>query len=226
MATNDNPYASPQSTTVDGVRLPPRLTITRMFALLVVGVAGGAALGALTNSVNGALSPQYFRDVMGWYGANIWASAVGQGALEGVIYGLAYGVIFIGIIAVASLRRCRFQIALRYVGVTFALAFAFWLIGGAIAVAFAWLFPNLCDSRFFGDDFTWPALGFYAWVRGSIWGAVCGGVCSVFLTNLIYAFRHRRANLLEFHSMKLGSQVNGPRNVAEAVISDGKVNTT
>jgi hypothetical protein len=197
-----------------------------MLALLIVGVAGGAALGALTNSVNGALSPQYFRDVMDWYGSNIWTSAVGQGALEGVIYGLAYAVIFIGIIATASRRRCRFQIALRYAGVTFALALAFWLLGGAVAVAFAWLCPNLCDPDFFGDHFTWPALGYYAWVRGSIWGVVYGGLCSVFLTNAIYAFRHRRANLLEFNSMKLGSQGNVPRIGTEEVVGGGNVDAT
>lgn len=211
MNTIDNPYASPRSLTVDDIPISPRLTTRRMIALTGIGLIAGAALGSITNSVNGALSPQYFRDVMDWYGSNIWISAVGQGALEGAIYGLAYVLIFIALIAGISRRRCGFRTAIRYVGLTFSLAFTFWLLGGAIAVAFARLFPNLCDPVFFGDQYTWPALVCYAWVRGSIWGAVFGGLFSVLITNVIYTLRHRRANLLEFKSLKLRATNHPPQ---------------
>jgi hypothetical protein len=75
MAMIENPYASPQSATVADIQIVPRLTATRMLAVLLVGLGGGAVLGTLTNSVNGALSPQYFRDVMGWRGSDIWISS-------------------------------------------------------------------------------------------------------------------------------------------------------
>ncbi|MEQ8789689.1 MAG: hypothetical protein RIC55_25565 [Pirellulaceae bacterium] len=199
----ENPYATPQSLAVDDLQIPPRLTIRRMTALLGVGLAGGATFGALTNCINGALSPQYFRDVMDWYGPNIWLSAVGQGVLEGICYGLVYAIIFVVLIAAVSRRRCHFHTAVRYARHTFSLALGFWLLGGTIAVGFAWLLPHLCDPRFFGNQIAWPAIARYAWVRGSIWGEIYGGLTSVFLTNAIYAIRHRPADLIESDSVKV-----------------------
>ncbi len=150
-------------------------------------------LGALTNAVNGAVSPQYFRDVMGWHGENIWLSAIGQGVFEGCLYGLADTIVFVVMIAVISRRRCEFQTVIRYVGLTFVFAFGFWIFGGLIAAGLSWFIPHRLDPRFFGDLFPWPAAGCHAWVRGSIEGIVFGGLCSVFLTTAIYAIRHRRA---------------------------------
>lgn len=209
MPDRDNPYTSPQC--IDRtIRIPSRFTARRMLALLSVGVSGGALLGVLTNSVNGAVSPQYFRDVMGWSGSHIWLRAVGEGALEGAGYALAYGILFMILIATVSQRRCRFRTAMRYVGFTFALALGFWLLGGAAAVACAWLFPSVCNPRYFGHNITWPAFGCYAWVRGSIQGIVDGGLASVLITSAVYARRHRAVDRAEYDTLVLASQDTSP----------------
>jgi hypothetical protein len=181
-----------------------------MLALLSLGGAGGALMGVLTNSVNGAVSPQYFHDVMGWSGSHISLRAVGEGALEGAVYALAYGILFIILIATVSQRRCRFRTAMRYVGFTFALALGCWLYGGAAAVVCAWAIPSVCDHHYFGDDITWPAFGCYAWVRGSIWGVVYGGLGSVLITSAVYARRHRAIDLAEYNRLVSASQDTSP----------------
>ena len=56
-------------------------------------VVGCAALGALTNSVNGLISPEYFRTILGWVylsDMDVWRASIAQGILEGVIFGLRH----------------------------------------------------------------------------------------------------------------------------------------
>jgi hypothetical protein len=184
---SENPYESPQVPEYFGLSLPPRLTWRHIIGLLFVGVAGGACLGAVTNAVNGALSPRYFIDVMGWRReTNIWVASILWGILEGAAFGLAYAFVFMALISFASHRRCRFSHALRYGLVTLALAFGFWILGGASGVAYADIFRDRCDHRFFGYHDEWPSLARYAWVRGSIWGIESGGFLAVLITNAHY----------------------------------------
>ncbi len=201
-AEPDNPFASPQ-VNAGFLPLPPRLTFKRMLALLLIGLSGGAALGAFTNVFNGAISPAYFRRIMGW-NDNIWLLAIRQGALEGALYGFAYALLFIVIIAFVSRRRCHFRTALWYVGLAFTIVFAFWFLGGLILTTAAWCVPELRRTWYCGYLRTWPAAGQYAWVAGSIFAGVRGGLVAVLVTNTVYAFRHRRADLEE--SRSLGSQ--------------------
>jgi len=42
-----------------------------LIGLAVTGILIGAALGALTNSINGLVSPLYFRNVLGWQDINV-----------------------------------------------------------------------------------------------------------------------------------------------------------
>lgn len=180
MAT-DNPYASPLADIES--HLPARLTASQMLGLISIGLLGGAVLGMFTNSINGAASPQYFRDVMGWDGPDIWGSAVRQGALEGSIYGAFFATVLTAIIAVVSGRRCSFRTALRYEGCGFAATIACWLLGGAFSVAYALVVPGACGQ------FGWQCLG-YAWVGGSIVAGVNGGLLATILCGGLYARRH------------------------------------
>jgi hypothetical protein len=70
-----------------------------MIGLAFTGVVLGAFLGALTNSVNGWVSPTYFRNIMRWHDvADIWRASIAQGILEGLMFGLAFSVIFVAVI--------------------------------------------------------------------------------------------------------------------------------
>jgi hypothetical protein len=190
MLAPENPYASPTPIADDVVQLPPRFTLTSMTALVGFGVGGGAVLGAMTNAINGAVSPQFFRNVMGWDNSNIWLSAVGQGMLEGSLYGFGYAVLFNLIIGTLSRRRCRFPTALRYAGLVFGLSTICWFLGGAFGVAINEWLPQVSAVRGGG----------YAWVKYSILGIVRGGLASVFLACAIYALRHRPADLIAARS--------------------------
>ena len=54
----------------------------------------GGFIGAITNMINGAISPNYFRIVMGWDFEDIWIASVAQGIFEGLIYGVIFSLIF------------------------------------------------------------------------------------------------------------------------------------
>lgn len=186
-----NPYASPQSPEGDVSPFPGRMTRKHIAGLVAIGTSGGVLLGGLTNIVKGALSPEYFRDVMGWYydARTIWLASVGQGMLEGAVYGLVYSVVFSSLISFVSNRQCSFGVAVRYGLVTLALAAAMWILGGACGVAWVLVLPDYSPPALFGYHESWFSRVAYAWVRGSIWGIVHGGLLCVVLVNLRYCLR-------------------------------------
>lgn len=185
-----NPYASPQSPEGAASPFPAQMTLKHIAGLVAIGTGGGMLLGGLTNMVNGAVSPGYFRDVMGWYDVrNIWLGSVGEGMLEGAIYGLVYSVVFSILISVVSNRQCPFGVAVRYGLVTLALAAAMWVFGGTCGVAWVLTLPDHSPPAFFGYHTSWLSRVSYAWVRGSICGIVDGGLLCVVLTNLHYCLR-------------------------------------
>jgi hypothetical protein len=182
-----NPYASPNYSGVDEGTLPPKLTLRRASILVPVGVVGGILLGAVTNAVNGAVSPQYFSDVMRWdWDAfpGIWLASIRQGMLEGTADGLGYSLLFVTLTCILTDRRCHLKVAIKYGVIALAVALSFWAIGGACGVAYAAFLPDHCDSRFFGWHDSIGSLLCYAWVRGSIWGIVYGGLPSVVITSI------------------------------------------
>ena len=55
--------------------------ITIFFVALTCVFTGGF-IGAITNMINGAVSPNYFRIVMRWDFQDIWTASVAQGILS------------------------------------------------------------------------------------------------------------------------------------------------
>ena len=177
-----------------GGGLPPRRSTVRIFftannfLLLLVGAAGASILGALTNSLNGWLSPQYFRDVMGWAGTDVWSDTVREGMLEGVCFGTAYALMFVTLIAAMSRGEYRLNVAIRYALIGFAAALASWFAGGIVAIIYVYWVPD-ANPRFFGWHFDRTTRMAYGWVRGSIWGIVFGGPFVATLSAALYALR-------------------------------------
>ncbi len=61
------------------------------FVTLLTSPQGGGILGALTNYINGNVSPLYFQNVMHWNGvSDVPGAAIGQGIFEGLICGLIF----------------------------------------------------------------------------------------------------------------------------------------
>jgi hypothetical protein len=190
-----NPYAAPQTLSHE-CAFRRALTWHGAAALCAIGSLGGAVLGILTNAVNGAVSPHFFRDVMQWEDVeSIWWAAVGQGAFEGAVRGLAYGLLFVVLICFACGRQAEFRVLIRYALAALCMALMFWVLGGAIAIAIAYVLPDWCSPRFFGPFVEWSLRARYAWVRGSIWGITYGGGLAVVLTYLVYAIREREQTM-------------------------------
>ena len=57
----------------------------------------------VTSSVNGRVSPLYFRSTMRWDDMeDIWQASISQGILEGILFGLAFAVIFTAVVGLVS----------------------------------------------------------------------------------------------------------------------------
>ena len=151
-----------------------------LFATFVSGVIASAVLGALTNAINGAVSPAYFVINLRFDdGEHLWRACIAQGVLEGIAFGVAFSLIFAIGVGVITRAACTYTFALRHLSGIVLGGMAGSLIGGVLAMLLALLSPPL-----FRDLFRAPAdfgaLLRYAWVGGSILGLQVGGfVCLI-----------------------------------------------
>jgi hypothetical protein len=153
-----------------------------LFGIAVTGVFASAALGAVTNAVNGLVSPQYFVTILGWRGVeDVWRASIAQGIFEGLCFGVFFSLVFTAGVGIITRASCRYGFAVRHLLGIVAGAFVCWLIGGVAAMGLASLSPEFYRRAFIGvpDEFG-PMLA-YAWVGGSIWGVQLGGLVSVVL---------------------------------------------
>jgi hypothetical protein len=160
-------------------------------ALLAVGA--GAVLGALTNAVNGAVSPAYFRNILRWHHVeDIWRAAIAQGVFEGLIYGVIFSLIFTLVVGLVSKARASFGFALKHLALAGGIALLAWCLGGATAMGLAMLSPDFYRSTFIGVPSEFGEMLKYAWVGGSIWGVLFGAVLSVIIATIMAAADWRR----------------------------------
>ena len=152
------------------------IRISTPFATFIVAIVGGGALGAVTNFINGWVSPLYFQNIMRWeHVENIPRAAIAQGIFEGLICGLVFGTIFVVATSLISKLRAPISYSLSYLGLFFASALIAWLVGGCLAMLLAFLSPDFYKHAFIGVPDDAPSMIRYAWVGGSIWGVQFGG---------------------------------------------------
>jgi hypothetical protein len=54
-----------------------------LVGLAVTGILAGAGLGALTNGINGWVSPLDFRNILRWHDVDdVWRASIAQGIFE------------------------------------------------------------------------------------------------------------------------------------------------
>ena len=170
---------------------------TQPIALLLIAataIVGGAVIGASTNAINGAVSPIYFRNIMRWHDVeNIWRATIAQGIFEGLIYGIMFSVVFTLVVGLVSRARCSFTFAFRHLLAIVVAIYCCWAAGGFIAIALATLSPEFYRNTFIGVPDTFGPMLRYAWVGGSIWGAMFGGLVAVMIGSVVFAVRWRRS---------------------------------
>jgi hypothetical protein len=165
-----------------------RLSWLQIVALLMVGPLLSSAFGAVTNCVNGAVSPEFFTDVMG-YAGDQWRLSVRNGIIKGALFGLAYGTMFVVLILAVSHRRCIWHTAMRYAVLTIFFAVLLWCVGGVFGVGYVWIAKNDAGRMFGHNLMPMDDRLRYAWVRGSIFAVEHGGFIAVTLSIVVYALR-------------------------------------
>ncbi len=164
-----------------------------LLSVCISCIAAGALIGVSTNAVNGAISPDYFRGVMRWHEIEaIWRASVAQGLIEGLVYGVVFSAIFTAVVGRVSRVRCPTSFALSHLAGIVGAVYCCWVLGGAIAVGIAAWSPEFFRKTFVGvPEEVGPMLR-YAWVGGSVWGAMLGGVLAVVVGSFLFGTRWRR----------------------------------
>jgi hypothetical protein len=168
----------------------------RPFALLALAasaVGAGAFVGATTNAINGIVSPRYFQYVMHWGEIeHAWRAVLAQGIFEGLIYGVLFSIVFTLVVGIVSRGRSTYPEAMRYLLAIVGGTYFCWIVGGLVGMGLAWLSPEFYQRTFYRVPVQNGELFRYAWVGGSIWGALAGSVLACVIGSVLYAVRWRR----------------------------------
>ena len=125
---------------------------------------------------------------------DVWRTSIAQGIFEGLIYGVAFSVIFTLVVGIVSHARCGFLFAGRHLLAMIVSIYCCWAIGGVLAMGLATLSPEFYRSSFISVPETYGPMLRYAWVGGSIWGAMFGGLLSIVIGSVLFASKWRRMN--------------------------------
>jgi hypothetical protein len=111
--------------------------------LAVTGILAGAALGALTNAINGWVGPLCFRNILGWHDvADVWRASIAQGIFEGLLCGLFLALVFIIVIGCVSKARCSYGFGVITLLFVVVAALVCWAVGGLLGMGLATLSPE------------------------------------------------------------------------------------
>ena len=158
------------------------------------GVFAGAALGAVTNAVNGWVSPLYFVTILRWRGVeDVWRASIAQGVFEGLLFGTFFSLVFTAGVGIITRASCSYGFAVRHLLGIVAGALLCWLLGGLAAMGLATLSPEFYRRTFMGVPEEFGPMLAYAWVSGSIWGVQLGGLLSVVLGLVVLRGNWRRS---------------------------------
>jgi len=145
----------------------------------------GGLIGTFTNAINGIISPYYFQVVMNWNFQNIWLASISQGILEGLIYGFIFSILFTPTLIVVTNGQSTFNFAFKLLLKILSIVLSCWFIGGMIAIFLSILSPELYTKLIPIAPKDNQELIKFAWVGGSIWGGMIGGLFSIFWGFLI-----------------------------------------
>jgi hypothetical protein len=168
------------------------IRIATPFATLIVSILGGGVLGAVTNFINGRVSPLYFQNILRWNDiSDIPRAAIAQGVFEGLICGLIFGTVFVLAVSIISKLRLGIAHSLSYLGFLFGSAFLAWCLGGLLAMLLAWISPDFYKQAFIGVPKDFSSMLGYAWVGGSIWGVQFGGFALLIIWIAVFGLKWR-----------------------------------
>jgi len=154
--------------------------LTIFFVALTCILTGGF-IGATANMINGAVSPYYFKVIMHWNFQNIWTASVAQGIWEGLLYGVIFAVIFTTGFGIITKGKAPYSFAVKQLLKIIVFTFFCWAIGGFLAMLLATLSPDFYRANFPFTPMEKAEILKFAWVGGSIWGVMIGGLISAII---------------------------------------------
>ncbi|MBD3671246.1 MAG: hypothetical protein HUJ29_10765 [Gammaproteobacteria bacterium] len=147
----------------------------------------GIAIGGGTNTINGLVSPEYFINILGWSpSGNVWGMSIIQGIVEGLIYGFVFAVVYTAIAASKPYSTIQNPQIIRFILNIGAVILIMWVIGGILAVVLAFINPDFYRSAIIAAPSKTGAMLRYAWVGGSIWGGMLGGLLSLVVGAVLF----------------------------------------
>ena len=152
-----------------------------IFLVSIICIVSGGIFGAVTNMVNGLISPYYYKVIMHWDFKDIWLAAVAQGILEGLLYGVFFSLIFTLTFGIVTKGQGTFSFAVKQILKLISLVFICWILGGILAMFLAVLSPEFYKAQFPMTPSDKTEMIKFAWVGGSIWGGMFGDILSAFI---------------------------------------------
>jgi hypothetical protein len=172
---------------------PPRPLA--LLGLAATTIAAGAIVGGATNAINGAVSDAYFRGVMRWEDVDdVWRASVAMGIFSGLMYGVFAAVVLTLVVGVVSRAQCPYAFAARQMFAIVVGVLVCWAVGGLIGLGLAALSPEFFRRTFLAVPESAGEMLRYAWVGGSIMGAMTGGVLALVIGCILFTARWRRAH--------------------------------
>src|SRR5690349_6200143 len=102
-----------------------------LFGVAITGVFASACLGAVTNAVNGLVSPGYFVTILGWRDVeDVWRASIAQGIFEGLLFGVFFSLVFTAGVGIITRGSCSYGFATRHLLGIVVGALVGWVIGG------------------------------------------------------------------------------------------------
>lgn len=169
----ENPYAPPLADPVALKRQARRKTFRQLWPILILGPLVGAVVGGLINSINGAVSPDYFAWVMDWED-NIWLRSILQGMLEGLAWGLGNAIVFLMAALFFVMDEVRLAQILRLIGAIASAVIVLSFIAAFISAVHFFVDP-LSSQLYVENRISFGGAINFAWVKGSILGACYSG---------------------------------------------------
>ncbi len=171
----------------------PRSRPLDLAAIALTGVLAGGLLGAITNAVNGWVSPLYFVTILGWQDVeDVWRASIAQGLFEGLLFGVFFSLIFTVVSGLISRAACPYGFAFKHLLGILAGAFVCWVVGGLAGMGLASLSPEFFRRALIGVPAEFAPMIRYAWVGGSIQGIEPGGLVAVILGLVVLRSNWRR----------------------------------
>ena len=121
-----------------------------------------------------------------------------QGILEGLLYGILFSLIFTITFGLVTKGQGTYNFAFKQLIKLMSIVLICWVLGGLFASFLVTLSPGFYRAHFPMTPFDKTEMIKFAWVGGSIWGAVIGGLLSAVIGIVIIKDNWRQV-LTELH---------------------------